>query len=269
MATLHRARVCAIGSEEDMIRLCTQLLANVDALPEEDERPAYKLDELRGEIIAYTHQYAGELETFMYSMISGMRFGDAEQGSCRLNIRREPCGLWTACFAYDSASAFQTHEWLDLHKKCGNILMVAQRASWDFGLDKGEIIFTGGGMLDNWDSMLECWLWLIPQYECGYPPEEAVRRLHKLQGTMEREDSDLTVDELLKSCMDNLNAIAMSVEDSEQVAQRLAHCRETRDFMGLLEVQHMVAESVLWETDHNAKWLACLESVREAWLAGE
>lgn len=265
MATLHRVRVVAVGSEKDMGRLCRVLLTNCDWLPPEDERPEFTVSELKDLIEDYIKVNGTPFDTFSYEMIAPMRFGDAEPGTCRLTIREENCGLWTACFSYDSQSVFQIHEWLDLHERCGRMLMVAQRASWDFGLDKGEIILTGGETLDDWNGMNECWLWLIPQYECGYPPEEAVKRLEKLSMTMEREECDMSISELLRSCMDNLNAIAMEVEDPEAVKASMRACVERRDFAGLLEMQHMVAESVLWETEHNAKWLACLETVLNAW----
>lgn len=267
MASLHRARVCAVGTEEDMIRLLSVLLDNCSALPPAEDRAPFSLEELYSLMLTYTHEHASDLESFMYSMISPSRYADAEPGTCRLNVRRENCGLWTATFAYDSPNPFQIHEWLDLHRRCGNLLMVVQRASWDFGLDKGELILTGGEVMDNWQAMNECWLWLIPQYECGYPPEEAVNRLAKLAVTLEREESDMTVEELLKSCMDNLNAIAMETEDPNALAASLAGCLERRDFVGLLEIQHLVAEAALWEIEHNAKWLACLDTVLAAWRA--
>ena len=267
MASKHRARVCAVGTADDMSALLRAMLANCNALPSEEDRLPFTLEELIRMVQTCTHENGDEMDTFLYEMVSGIRYGSAEPGTCRLNVRQEKCGLWTACFAYDSASEFQPHEWRSLHRQCGQILMVAQRASWDFALDKGEMIFTGGEILDNWDGMNECWLWLIPQYECGYPPEEAVSRLEKLQRTLEREDADTTVDELLRSCMDNLTAIAMEVEDSQALIDSMTACAARQDFVGLLEAEHMIAESVLWETEHNAKWLACLESVRCAWQA--
>lgn len=262
---LNRVRVCAVGTKADMANLCRVLLSNCGALPPEDERPEYTLEELRAMVLQYAHENAEEFDTFAYEMLSTMRYGDADPGTCRLTIKEESCGLWTACFSYDSQSQFQVHEWLDLHKRCGKLLMVAQRAAWDFGLDKGEIILAGGEAMDNWDSMNECWLWLIPQYECGYPPEEAVARLEKLAETLEREEADMTIEELLCSCMANLNAIALEVEDGAALAGSMTACLERRDFVGVLEMQHMVAESVLWETEHNAKWQACLETVLDAW----
>ena len=264
---LNRVRVCAVGTKEDMRNLCHVLLSNCGALLPEDEedRAELTLDELKAMILQYTSENADEFDTFAYEMLSTMRYGDAEPGTCRLNIKEEPCGLWTACFSYDSQNQFQIHEWLDLHKRCGKVLMVAQRAAWEFGLDKGEIILVGGETMDNWDGMNECWLWLIPQYECGYPPEEAVARLEKLEKTLEREESDMTIEELLRSCMDNLNAIALEVEDGQALYASMMASLEKRDYVGVLEMQHLVAESVLWETEHNAKWLACLETVLDAW----
>ena len=41
---------------------------------------------------------------------------------------------------------------------------------------------------------------------------------------------------------------------------------ERRDFSRLMEYAHAVAEAALWETEHNAKWLACISTIREAWL---
>ena len=39
MARLHRARVTAVGSEQDMYRMAYVMLENGDWLPEEDEGP--------------------------------------------------------------------------------------------------------------------------------------------------------------------------------------------------------------------------------------
>ena len=47
MKELHRARVVAIGSEEDMAAVCRTLLANCDWLEIPDDRPPYSLEELR------------------------------------------------------------------------------------------------------------------------------------------------------------------------------------------------------------------------------
>ena len=46
MARLHRARVTAVGSEQDMYRMAYVMLENGDWLPEEDEGPTPTLEEL-------------------------------------------------------------------------------------------------------------------------------------------------------------------------------------------------------------------------------
>lgn len=265
MGSLHRVRVCAIGSEEDMVCLCEVMLDNVNALPGVEDRAPFKLEELYQKIVDYTHFYENPGDTFSYNMIACHRFGDAQAGTCKWQIRQETCGLWSAIFDYDGMTPFQVHEWMELHQRCGKMLMVVQRASWDFGADKGELILTGGETLDNWHAMNECWLWLIARYECGYPPEEAAQRLAKLSETLDREDSDMTVDELLKSCMDNLQALSLEIEDAETLRENLAHHAMNRNEVGLLEIKHMVAEAALWEIEHKAKWLACLEAVQNAW----
>ena len=266
MANLHRARVCMVGSEQDMETLCRVLLSNYCEATDEEEILPQGVPELQERIRAIARRDGAEFDTFLYHMISDVRFGSAEQGTLRLEIRQQPCGLWTACFAYDSQSPFQVHEWLNLHKQCGRILTVIQRASWDFGAEKGELILTGGQTLDNWDGMGECWMWLIHQYEYGYPPEEAVERLQKLEATLLREDFDMTVEELLLSCEENLQAVALVVQDPEEVRRELENARAANDFPALADAQHAVAESVLWDTERNARWLATLREVRDLWM---
>lgn len=202
---LYRARVCMIGNEKDMQSLCHVMLENYGNLDEENELlPPTTLKEMQERIRKVAMQDGADSDTFLYEMISDIRYGDADTGTQRLEIVQQPCGLWTACFAYDSTHAFQVHEWMNLHNRCGQILMLVQHAGYDFGLDKGQLVITAGQVLENWDTMGECWLWLIQQYECGYPPEEAVDRLKKLEKTLRREDFDMSIDELLESCAQNL-----------------------------------------------------------------
>ena len=42
---------------------------------------------------------------------------------------------------------------------------------------------------------------------------------------------------------------------------------EARDFGLLFDMHARVAETCLWETEHNARWLAGIESVLKAWQA--
>ena len=140
--------------------------------------------------------------------------------------------------------------------------MLALRAGWDFARDKGLMIFTGGQAIENWDRMAECWLWLLHQYEYGYPPEEAVERLCKLEATLEREDFDLSIAQLLEACVENLQQLGQA---ADVTAECLDAARKARDFQGLFEQEARLAECALWETEHSARWIACLESVQRAW----
>ena len=269
MATLHRARVVAIGKEEDMLRLCRVMLRNCGE--EEDpseELPPMKLEELLAQIQHRADEEGSPEECgFYYGMLGSRLYGHADAGTCRFRLRQEKCGLWTATFAYDSAEPFQQEDWLRLHNACDRLPMLALRASWDFAQAKGMLIYSGGHILENWERMEEAWMYLIAQYECGYPPEEAVRRLVKLQATLEREDSDLTVDALLEGCVDNLQDIADHVADPQLLKDMMERCRQARDYEGLFMLQCHAAEAALWETEHNARWLATLDTVRQAWQA--
>ena len=197
-----------MGTRGRHARLCQVILDNIDYWEEPVDRPPYTLKELQEQLHTAVRENGPETDGFLYEMISPKRYGTATPGTLRLRMEQDGCGLWYACFAYESTSPFQTREWMDLHKRCSHPLMVALRASEDLGGENGEIIFTAGGTLDNWDSMLECWMWLMEQYECGYPPEEAVARLDRLQAALEAEEYDMSVDELLGSCERNLSALA-------------------------------------------------------------
>lgn len=265
MPTLNRARVVAVGSEEDMLRLCRVMLRNSEWIDESEDQPPMTLAETIEQIRARSQVEGGPNCGFCYAMLTQRIYGQADPDTCRMTVRQEPCGLWTATFAYDSDEPFQHEDWLRLHNACGRVPMLALRASWDYAVAKGMLIITGGHVLENWDHMDESWLYLIAQYECGYPPEEAVRRLAKLQDTLEREDSDLTIAELLENCADNLRDIAEHTADPALLAELLAACRRDKDWRELFTLHCRVAETALWETEHNARWLANLEAVRAAW----
>ena len=267
MATMHRARVVAIGEEKDMLRLCRVMLRNCGEEEPGEDLPPLKLEELLGQIRRRAREEGGPGSEFYYGMVSPLHYGQAEADTCRLRLRQENCGLWTATFAFDSGEPFQQEDWLRLHNSCDRLPMLALRASGDFARAKGMLVYCGGHILENWERMEEAWMYLIDQYECGYPPEEAVKRLVRLQATLEREDSDLTVDMLLEGCMDNLRDIADHAADPQLLQDMMEQCRQKRDYQGLFMLQCHVAESALWETEHNARWLATLETVRQAWQA--
>lgn len=266
MSSLHRARVVAIGTEADMIRLNRALLNTQGWLEEPEEGPELTLDDLYQQVHRRAQYEGAQDSTFLYDMITAMPFGNASDESCRYIMRKEPCGLYTACFAYEGDTAFQAEDWLSLHNRCSHMPMLALRASWDFALDKGLVIISGGRIHDNWDRMAETWLWLLHQYEFHYPPEEAVERLKKLRVTLEREDFDMSIGELLESCAENLEYLG---DTSDITPESLMAARDQQDYASLFEMIARVGETALWETEHNARWLACLEAVQKAWQEAE
>ena len=158
MKELHRARVVAIGSEEDMAAVCRTLLANCDWLEIPDDRPPYSLEELRQQVKQHAEELGGEESGFYYGMVARYTYGDADNRTCRLDIARQPSGLWTACFHYDGETPFQSEDWLYLHEHAGRVPMLAIHACADFAADKGMTVFTGGQTLDEcvgWRK--RCW----------------------------------------------------------------------------------------------------------------
>lgn len=266
MAEMHHIRVCALGSERDMLHLLHVMLENAGALDDEPgEGPAKTREELETMVHQLAHWEGGPEDGFLYDLITTRPFGSADAPSTSLIIREEACGLWTACFDFESVDNFQVEDWMALHLRCNRMLMAAQYASHTFGLEKGSVLLCGGRAMDSWDTMGECWMWLIAQYECGFPPEEAVERLRKLQKTLDAEDFGMTIDELLESCVQVLEDTADAVADPAMIREGLHEAVARRDYQRLLSIQVSVAESVLWQTEHNHKWLANLQAVRDAW----
>lgn len=263
MPQLYRARVVAIGNESDMLRLNRALLSNMNALPRQEEGPAPTLEQLYALVQQTARREGDPYSGFLYPMVNPAPYGSAEAPTCRYTLRKEGCGLYTACFAFESEKAFQGEDWLQLHQQCGCIPMLALRASWDFALDKGMVVFSGGRIREDWNRMAECWLWLIHQYEQGYPPEEAVERLKKLEATLRREDCDLSIDQLLQNCADNLRHLGNAADITRE---SLAAAQEQKDVSRLFGMIVRLGETALWETEHNARWLACLEAVYRAWI---
>lgn len=261
MGSMHRIRVVAIGSEADMVRLNRTLLLNGGWLREPEDRPPYTLAELYAQVRQRAEWETGD--SFLYAMLSGTPFGEAEPGA-RYDLIRADEDLWAACFTYDSAERFQGEDWLRLHNRCDRLPMFALHADADFAGDKGEIIFTNGMMREGWARMAEGWLWLTDQYEAGLSPEEAVRRLERLEKAMAREDWDQSVPELLESCMENLR----SVEAAGNVtAAMLEECLARQDYALFLERQAALADTLLWDTARNARYLAVLRQDLDAWRA--
>ncbi|MBR6954556.1 MAG: hypothetical protein IKH77_05930 [Clostridia bacterium] len=265
MAMLSRARVCVIGPESSICRLLTCMLDNCGYLDPEEDRPHYSLLELQEEVRRRSAEDGGEGDTFLYEMICDAPYGDAIPTTCRLSVKPGPAGLQLAVFAYDSEHRFQPHDWLSLHKRLGNIPMVAQRASEDFTLEKGTVLFVGGHVQEDWTAMDECWLWLMEQYGAGLPTEDALEQMERLARVFREEDYDLDIPGLLQGCMDNLEAIAEGVADEAALGERIESARQAHDYGQLFDCLCRLADSALWETEHNARWLACLRALLEKW----
>ena len=270
MANLNRARVCTIGTQEDMVRLCRTLLDNCQWFDEpEDDQPDLTLDQLIALIARHARLEGSDESTFCYPMVAAHPYGDAHASTCRMTIRRHPTGLYLALFAYDSETPFQPEDWVRLHRQVKMLPMMAMYANDDFGLEKGMKIFAGGRVGDDWERMGEVFLYLIAGYEEGYPPEEAVVRLRKLRRTFEREDFDLSIGALLGSCIDNLAELENDLSDTEALLADMQQLRQEKDYEGLFNLYLRIIEAELWDIQHADRHMACLQCVHSAWVAEE
>ena len=203
---------------------------------------------------------------FLYEMVTRRAYGSAEEDTCRLTVRQEPCGLWVALFAYGSAAPFQPEDWLRLHSQSGRPLMLALRASDDFDRDKGLLVLSGGYAQEDWSRMAECWLWLATRYGEN-DPEGTVKRLMKLQRLLEDEEEDLTVPALLKRCEELLRKLHDRVADADAFKEQLSDAIQRRDYQALFALQCMAAQAALWETNQLDRWLSCLRCLSERFSA--
>lgn len=270
MATINRARVCTLGTQEDMIRLCRLLLDHCQWFDEpENDQPDLTLDQLTALIAKHARLEGGDESTFCYPMVAARPYGDAIAATCRLSIRRHPTGLYLALFAYDSDTPFQHEDWVSLHRELKMLPMMALYANDDFGLEKGAKLFVGGHVHDDWTYMGEAFMYLIAGYEEGYPPEEAILRLRKLRKTLEREDFDTSIGGLLRSCMENLSALVEDVGNADALAADMQQLRQKKDYERLFNLYMRLIEAELWDIQHVDRHLACLEATRKAWIAAE
>ena len=270
MANLNRARVCTLGTQEDMIRLCRLLLDHCQWFDEpEDDKPTLTLEQLTTLISKHARLEGSDASTFYYPMVSAHPYGDAITSTCRLTIRKHPTGLYLALFAYDSETPFQHEDWAALHRDVKLLPMMALYANDDFGLEKGAKLFIGGRVGDDWDRMGETFLYLIANYEEGYPPEEAVTRLRKLRKTLEREDFDMSIGGILRGCIEHLEELDADLSDTEALLADMHQMRQEKDYEGLFNTYLRLIEAELWDIQHVDRHLACLQAAYDAWVDAE
>ena len=256
---MYHARIAAVGSEADLRRLCQAMLGNAGYA---EDMPG-SLDALAETVRRFAAGEAGPDCGFLYEMVTRRAYGGAEEDTCRFAVRREACGLWTALFAYESASPFQVEDWLRLHNQCGRLPMLVLRAHDDFDRDKGLLVLTGGYVQEEWSRMEECWLWLVTRYGDG-DPDGAVRRLRRLERLLEDEEEDLTVPALLERCEGLLRKLHDRAADAEALRAQLADAIQSRDYQALFSLQCLVAQATLWEAEETLRWLTCLTALRQA-----
>ena len=259
MGHMHHARIAAVGTEAEMRRLCQAMLTNAGYA---EELP-HTLEALLQAVRGFAAEEGGPDCGFLYEMITRRAYGDAEEDTCRFAVHQEPCGLWTALFAYDSVTAFQAEDWLRIHKQCDRLPMLILRACDDFDREKGLLILSGGYVHEEWSRMEECWLWLVTRYGDG-DSDGAVRRLNRLSRLLEDEEDELTVPVLLMRCGQFLEGLHARLADADGLRSALAQAVENRDYQALFSLQGLVAQGALWEADKAPHWLECLTALRQA-----
>lgn len=255
-----RIRVCAVGRQQDMLRLCRYLLRN----DEESLSPEATLEQLVARILHLAHEEGLEGSQFLYEMVADRLYGDAREETCRMNIREESCGLYTALFAYESESLFQPSDWLAVHQACGMPLFVL-RASEEFYQEKGMLILSGGRAHDNWERMAEAWLYLNLRYGADFEGRDPRKVRKTLVHQAEDEDFEMTVGEMLDACVENLTELQEFAQAAEENRQEIETCRQEKDFQGLFYFFGKAAETRLWDIDHAEEHIAQVESLKETW----
>lgn len=255
---MYHARIAAVGTDADMRHLGQAMLRNAGYAGDLPDSP----DALAETVRRFAAEEAGPDCGFLYEMVTRRSYGSAEEDTCRFTVRREPCGLWTALWAYESASPFQPEDWMRLHEQCGRLPMLILRACDDFDRDKGLLMLSGGYLQEEWSRMEECWLWLTTRYG-EVDPEGTVRRLKRLQRLLEDEEDELTVPELLEQCGHFLRSLHERTADADGLRERLAQAVQTRDYQTLFGLQCLVAQAALWETDRIDRWTQCLDALSQ------
>ncbi|MBR6028316.1 MAG: hypothetical protein IKP40_04440 [Clostridia bacterium] len=300
MADLCRARVCAVGPDTAMCKLLRVMLLNFGVEPEN----APGEQDLSGwQALMQDVCLANDVEegSFLYEMIAEDAYGDADPASCRLIMKRQGCGLWTALFSYEGETPFQGHDWLMLHRRSGFVLMSAIYAQDFPGAPRGGMIFTGGKLMDEWSRMDAAWLWLMTDFGADEGLCEKDEMLTKLLGEREENEDDEVLDgglrfglldallgfsgdedeedeeaedgdeedgeepdpglALLSDTAAFLRDTASRTADQQALKEEMQAALASRDFPALLDAQLALADAELWETDRAEEWVSRLREL--------
>ena len=97
MGKLHRARVVAVGSQQDMLRMVRTMLDNGDWLHEEEEyAPPETLQRRLEQVARHARWEGGEFCGFLAELISPNPYGELIPERSRFHVAEHPCGLWMA-----------------------------------------------------------------------------------------------------------------------------------------------------------------------------
>ena len=264
MASPHSARLCVLGTEQELYRLLCAMLENdcwLDPL-DPDSRP--KSLQEAAELVAQDTAKDEYGDGFRYSMVHPSPFGSAVPGSCRLRLQPQPGGLWSACFAWQSQDPMQQRDWLHLQQRAGWPLMTALACGENFDEETAAYIFTRDRVHADYDWMDCVWLFLAHSYGEGLPPAEAGAWKRQMDAMLREGELDWTIDEVIRDSEANLHRVMEAAQDPEALARAMDEALQMRDFDALLAARMAIAEAVLWDTEHAQKWLAALRTLANA-----
>ena len=266
MAEKCRARVCAVGTERDLSRLFRAMVRTAGYEGEQEPGEADAAGWLAEVQRIVRAEWGDEDQTprFLYGMVCAEPYGDAWTGDCVLEVRREEGGLWTALMSYESETPFQIHDWLELHRRSGMVLMEAIYAEAFPGAPRGGVVFSGGRAMDDWGRMDAAWLYLISRWGLDEELVAADDALRLLLSEAE-DDADWDEDDEADAADDPAEALrqetaallretADRVADAQALRAEMETALQSRAYPALLECQLSVAEARLWEADRWREW---------------
>jgi len=268
MAARYHIRVCAAGTKRQIDLVLLEMMRNAALYEDHDDCETPRMPSTR-EMTEAIHDLArhegGDPEGFLYEMLVRSPFGSADQETSRMLVKETQYGAWTICFDYHSANPFQAEDWQKLQRAADGVIICAQYAGHELAREKGRLLLAGGRVLDNWDCMEECWLWLSYRYLCGGTEADLPETIRRIRKELRDDDNDLTVEELLIGCETNLRAMTEALAYPQRISDALYIAEEEHRWNDATDQLITIAEGELWEVEREPLWLACLEEARNAW----